>query len=91
MDSKEFGLVLAQKLFDLKDLHFGFWEKGAPVTMVFKTPGMVLTAGGRALDSGAIGETVRVRNDNSQLIVDAVVAAAGVVNARTRYAAVDER
>lgn len=66
-------------------------EKGTPVTMVFKTPAMVLTAGGKSLDEGAIGETIRVRNDNSQLIVDAVIAAPGVVNVRTRYAAIDER
>ena len=66
-------------------------EKGNPVTMVFKTPSMVLTAGGRSLDEGAVGETIRVRNDNSQLIVDAIIAAPGVVNVRTRYAAIDER
>ena len=28
MESKEFGLVAAQQLFQLEDLHYGFWEKG---------------------------------------------------------------
>jgi 2-polyprenyl-3-methyl-5-hydroxy-6-metoxy-1,4-benzoquinol methylase len=28
VDSKEFGLVAAQQLFQLQDLHYGFWEKG---------------------------------------------------------------
>jgi len=27
MDSKEFGLVAAQQLFQLQDLHYGFWEE----------------------------------------------------------------
>ncbi len=27
MDSREFGLVAAQQLFHLQDLHFGFWEE----------------------------------------------------------------
>ena len=28
MDSKEFGLVAAQQLFQVQDLHYGFWEEG---------------------------------------------------------------
>src|SRR5210317_597563 len=28
MDSKEFGLVAAQQLFQIQDLHYGFWDKG---------------------------------------------------------------
>ena len=26
MDSKEFGLVAAQQLFQIEDLHYGFWD-----------------------------------------------------------------
>ena len=26
MDSKEFGLVAAQQLFNIEDLHYGFWD-----------------------------------------------------------------
>ena len=28
MDSKEFGLVAAQQLFNIQDLHYGFWDEG---------------------------------------------------------------
>ena len=28
MDSKEFGLVAAQQLFQVQDLHYGFWKEG---------------------------------------------------------------
>ncbi len=60
-------------------------EKGAPVTMVFRTRGMLLTAGGRAIDEGAMGDTVRVRNVKSQLVVDAVIIGSGVVTVRQNY------
>lgn len=28
MDSREFGLVAAQQLLKIQDIHYGFWEKG---------------------------------------------------------------
>lgn len=31
MDSKEMGLVLAQNILDLKDLHYGFWDEDTKV------------------------------------------------------------
>jgi len=33
MDSKEFGLVAAQQLFRVEDLHYGFWEDGENATL----------------------------------------------------------
>jgi SAM-dependent methyltransferase len=33
MTSRELGLVLAQQLLDVQDLHFGLWDKDLPVTM----------------------------------------------------------
>ena len=27
MDSKEFGLVAAQQLFKIEDIHYGYWDK----------------------------------------------------------------
>jgi SAM-dependent methyltransferase len=33
MTSRELGLVLAQQLLDVQDLHFGLWDPGMPVTM----------------------------------------------------------
>ncbi len=36
MNSKEFGLVASQQLFQIQDLHYGFWEDGeAPSAMKF--------------------------------------------------------
>jgi SAM-dependent methyltransferase len=33
MTSRELGLVLAQQLLDVQDLHFGLWDQGLPVSM----------------------------------------------------------
>ena len=33
MDSKEFGLVAAQQLFKVEDLHYGFWDDNANATL----------------------------------------------------------
>ena len=33
MDSKEFGLVAAQQLFQVEDLHYGFWYEGEEATL----------------------------------------------------------
>lgn len=36
MDSKELGIVLAQQLTDIQDLHYGYWEEGSePSVMKF--------------------------------------------------------
>lgn len=49
--------------------------KGALVTMTVTTPHMVLTAKGRALEDGAMGEPIRIANVRSNTIVQAVVQA----------------
>ena len=33
MDSKEFGLVAAQQLFKIEDIHYGFWKDGEEATL----------------------------------------------------------
>lgn len=48
-------------------------EKGSFVTMVVQTPYMTLTTQGRALDDGAMGETIRVLNARSKKVVEAQV------------------
>lgn len=53
--------------------------KGAIVTMTLKTPHMVLTSKGRALEHGALGETIRVRNTQSRTIVEGEVTSQGAV------------
>ena len=55
-------------------------EKGSLVTMVLKTPLMVLTSQGRAVEPGANGDLIRITNTQSNKIVQAVVTAAGVAS-----------
>lgn len=53
--------------------------KGSLVTMILKTRNMVLTSKGRAIENGAIGDTVKILNTRSKTIVEAVVAGANRV------------
>ena len=55
-------------------------EKGSLVTMVLKTPLMVLTSQGRAIDPGANGDVIRITNTQSNKVVQAVVYAAGIAS-----------
>jgi flagella basal body P-ring formation protein FlgA len=53
--------------------------RGALVTLILSTPSMRLTARGRALDEGAMGDTIRVANAQSRTVVAGVVLANGQV------------
>ena len=55
--------------------------KGQTVTMQFAAPGVELTAMGRAMSEGGIGDTVTVQNPASYRMVSAVVVAPGAVRA----------
>ena len=55
--------------------------RGQTVTMTFAAPGVDLTAMGRAMSEGGIGDTVTVQNPASFRMVSAVVIAAGTVRA----------
>jgi flagellar basal body P-ring formation protein FlgA len=55
-------------------------HRGNLVTMQVLAAGMQLTAQGRALQDGAIGETIRVTNTQSNRVVDAKVTGAGAVD-----------
>lgn len=48
-------------------------DKGSIVTMIYKTPYMELSAQGRALDQGGIGDQVRVQNLQSNQTVTAII------------------
>jgi flagella basal body P-ring formation protein FlgA len=48
-------------------------KKGDLVVMELKSSSMVLTVQGKALDSGAAGETVRIQNPSSNHVVQATV------------------
>jgi len=43
------------------------------VTLVLKTPMMTMTSKGRALEDGAVGDTIRVSNTQSNTIIEAIV------------------
>jgi flagella basal body P-ring formation protein FlgA len=55
--------------------------KGQTVTMTFDAPGVSLTAMGRAMAEGGVGDTVVVQNPASYRMVNAIVIGAGTVRA----------
>jgi len=57
--------------------------KNTLVTMVLQTPSMLLTAQGRAVEEGAMGEVIKVMNTHSKMTVDAVVEGASRVRVQT--------
>ncbi len=56
--------------------------RGSTVTMVFEAPGIVLTATGRAMSEGGMGENVTVQNPASYRQISAVVIGPGQVRAQ---------
>jgi len=56
--------------------------KGTTVTMIFEAPGIVLTATGKAMSEGGMGETVTVQNPASYRQISAVVTGPGQVSAQ---------
>ncbi len=55
--------------------------KGSIVTMSFTAPGVVLTASGRALSEGGMGDTVTVQNPASFRQITGIVTGPGAVRA----------
>lgn len=54
-------------------------NKGSLVTMVLQTPNLMVTAQGRALQEGGVGDVIRVVNTQSNRIVEATVSGPGTV------------
>ncbi len=48
-------------------------EKNKPITMVFRAKNMEITAMGMTMDAGAVGDIIRVRNNDSARTVQAIV------------------
>ena len=65
--------------------------KGSTVTMIFEAPGITLTAAGRAMSEGGLGETVTVQNPVSFRQVSAVVMGPGQVRAQNAGATLSSR
>jgi flagella basal body P-ring formation protein FlgA len=55
--------------------------KGQTVTMQFAAPGVELTAMGRAMSEGGVGDTVTIQNPVSYRMIAAIVVAPGTVRA----------
>jgi len=62
--------------------------KGTIVTMTFEAPGVTLTATGRAMSEGGIGDTVTVQNPASFRQISCIVTGPGAVRASVSSAAV---
>jgi len=56
--------------------------KGSLVTMILRTPQMLLTAQGKALQNGSEGDVVRISNSQSNTVVEAEVVGEGRVAVR---------
>jgi flagellar basal body P-ring formation protein FlgA len=65
--------------------------KGTTVTMIFDAPGVTLTATGRAMSEGGIGDTVTVQNPASYRQISAVVMGPGTVKALSGMGGVGTR
>lgn len=57
-------------------------DKGAAVTVILEAPNMQLSVRGRAMEDGAVGQSIRVANLESRAIVIGVVTPAGQVAIR---------
>ena len=55
--------------------------RGQTITMTFEAPGVDLTAMGRAMSEGGVGDTVTVQNPASFRMITGIVTAAGTVRA----------
>ena len=56
-------------------------QKGTIVTMTFEAPGVLLTATGRAMSEGGIGDTVTIQNPASFRQIQGIVTGPGAVRA----------
>ena len=57
-------------------------ERGKSVTILVRSGGFVVRARGEAMESGALGDTIRVRNVSSRTVVTAVVVTDDTVEVR---------
>jgi flagella basal body P-ring formation protein FlgA len=65
--------------------------KGTTVTMIFDAPGVTLTATGRAMSEGGVGDTVTIQNPASFRQISAVVTGPGTVKALSGMGGVSTR
>jgi flagella basal body P-ring formation protein FlgA len=63
-------------------------ERGRRVRLAVRTQGMDISMSGQAMEDGALGDTVKVRNTSSRAIVEGVVTGSGTVRTYLRGAPV---
>jgi len=61
--------------------------RNSTVTMVYSLPGVTLTAMGKAMDEGGLGDTIRISNLQSRNVVTAIVEGADLVRIPPRGSA----
>jgi flagella basal body P-ring formation protein FlgA len=59
-------------------------RRGESVTLTYTIPGISLTMRARALEDGAVGQSVRFQNASSNRTIDAVVTGPGAARAETQ-------
>ncbi len=75
--------IYANKIIAPEDLHRPTAiKRNSIITIEFKKGPLLITTEARALDAGAVGETVRVMNISSKVILSAVVVSSRKVRAR---------
>lgn len=85
------GMVARRSLESGKPIALGSVEppilvpRNSGVVISLTLPNMTLTAQGRALESGARGDMIRVRNSHSRMTVDAIVTGPGRVTVQTPH------
>lgn len=57
-------------------------EVGSKVVMRYKTPAFEATATGVALEAGSIGQSIRIRNENSKKVISGTIIEAGLVGVK---------
>jgi len=62
--------------------------KGSMVTMTFEAPGVTLTASGRAMSEGGVGDTITVQNPASFRQISCIVTGPGAVRAASSSLAI---
>jgi len=54
-------------------------KKGDMVTIIAATAGLTVKTKGQAMQNGEVGETIKVKNEQSKQVIEAIVASAGLV------------
>ena len=54
-------------------------KRGDMVTIIVSLGGLTVKSQGQAMESGVVGDVIKVKNDQSKRVIEGVVASAGVI------------